>query len=114
MSIPSRGSRRIRVDERDYAWHIRRQPTHGQAASKTPMIVAIQSLAARKGRVLLVDLRVSRPDNRVNPHQTGVTPAMVTDIVRRARAAGWDPMRAGAAFRFEYGAIRDSIGHVAP
>lgn len=72
-----------------------------------PMRLAIQACAQGPRSVLIVDLKVSRPDNWIHPHQTSVTPAVVRDIVERALAAGWVPGQAGPPFAFEYGLIRD-------
>ncbi|WP_216618733.1 hypothetical protein [Corallococcus carmarthensis] len=114
MSIPKKGSRRVRFGETDYDWRIRKKPTYSQGVADTPMLLAIQASADVPRRVLVVDLRVSRPDNWLSPHQTGVTPAMVRDIIRRALAAGWIPLGAGSPFRFEYGVPRDTVGTLFP
>lgn len=107
MSIPKKGSRRVRVDDTEYAWHIRGKPTSAQGTRQTPMRLAVQPCTAGPRSVLVVDLGVSRPDNPVRPHQTAVKPAMVRDMVRRALSAGWVPGKAGAPFPFRYGLILD-------
>lgn len=112
MTIPGKGRRRVRVDDQEYVWLIRKRPTYGQGAFQTPMRVAIQSCTPGASCVLLVDLRVSRPDNWISPHQTGLTPAVVKDIIGRALTAGWLPTAEESPFRFEYGLIRDAIGHL--
>ena len=94
MSIPKKGSRRINVDGRQYAWLIRKGPTNVQAAFKTPLRVAIQSCAEGARSVLIVNLRVSRSDNWLGQHQTGLTPAAVEDIIKRALSAGWERVHA--------------------
>ncbi len=106
MTIPKKGSRRVRVGECEYAWRIRKKPTYTQAAFQTPMSLAVQRCAPDAGGVLVVNLVVSRPDNWISPHQTSVTPAVVRDIVARAIAAGWDAAST-EPFVFEYGLIRD-------
>jgi len=106
MTIPRKGSRRVRVGEDEYAWRIRKKPTYAQGAFQTPMSLAIQRCATDVGGVLIVNLVVSRPDNWISPHQTSVTPAVVQDIIAHAIAAGWDP-ESTKSFSFEHGLIRD-------
>lgn len=79
-----------------------------QAAFRTPMRVAVQACTTGPRSVLLVTLSVSRPDNWIRPHGTSITPARVRDMVERALAAGWEPLRAGPPFAIEYGVIMDS------
>lgn len=107
MSIPRKGSRRVRVGGTEYAWRIREKPTYAQGALRAPMRLAVQACTEGPGSVLIVDLGVSRPDNWVRPHQTSVTPAVVREMVRRALAAGWSPGKAGRPFSFRFGLILD-------
>lgn len=107
MTIPKKGSRRVRVDDVEYAWRIRKSPTYLQGVYQTPMRLAVQLCTTGPRQVLIVDLRVSRPDNWVWPHQTSVTPAVVRDIVARALAKGWIPDAAGPVFHVEYALITD-------
>ena len=107
MSIPKKGSRRVRVGDVEYAWLIRKAPTDAQATRRTPMRLAVEPCTEGPHRVLVVDLRVSRPDNEIDSHQTAVKPAMVRDMVRRALAAGWVPEGAGPPFALDYPLIRD-------
>lgn len=107
MTLPRKGSRRVRVGDTEYAWRIRKKPTYSQATRQTPMRLAVQACTTGPHSVLVVDLKVSRPDNWVSPHQTSVTPAVVRDIVDLALAAGWAPLRAGPPFAFDYPLIRD-------
>jgi hypothetical protein len=71
------------------------------------MRLAIQACTSGPRSVLIVDLKISRPDNWMDPHQTAVTPAVVRDIVERALAAGWAPLRAGPPVAFDYALIRE-------
>jgi hypothetical protein len=109
MSMPSKGSRPIRVGGHDYRWRVRRTPTYDQAQG-SPMSVSIQSCAEGARSVLVVNLRVTRPDNWFAAHQTALTPDIVRDIILRAMAAGWDPLGPRSPFAFEYGLIQDSAG----
>lgn len=85
-------------------WRIRKKPTYTQGAFKTPMCLAIQRADLRASSVLLVNLRLSRPDNWLSPHQTAVTPALVCEIILGALADGWDPL-ATRPYEFEHGLI---------
>ena len=74
------------------------------------MHLAVQQAGDGPRAVLLVDLEVMRPDNWLRPSGTGVTPAVVEDVVRAARDAGWVPDAAGPTYRFEYGIISEAVG----
>lgn len=74
------------------------------------MVLAVQGRSAPKGRILLVNLGVSRPDNWIAPHQTGVVPAQVREMIREALAAGWNPDEQGSAFQLEHFVICHTIG----
>ncbi|WP_236607273.1 hypothetical protein [Sandaracinus amylolyticus] len=75
------------------------------------MTVAVQRASDGARSVLVLDLRVTRPDNRIAPHGTGITPAQVRELIRTAIAAGWDPGR-GGTFRIEIPSVLDTIGAV--
>ena len=107
MTIPSKGSRRVRMGDIEYAWRIRKKPTYSQGAFQTPLRVAIQSCAEGPRSVLVVNLQVSRPDNWTGPHQTGVKPAMIRDMIARGLAQGWTPTTAGGPFTLDYPLILD-------
>ncbi|WXH27427.1 hypothetical protein WA016_01350 [Myxococcus stipitatus] len=112
MTIPKKGSRKISVGESEYEWRIRKKPTYMQAVSQTPMRIAVQASTQGPRKVLLVDLSVSRPDNWIARHGTGITPATVRDIIERALAAGWVPCSTGPAFIFRYAVVQDTVGTV--
>jgi hypothetical protein len=107
MTIPRKGRRLVRVEATDYAWRIRKKPTYLQGAFQTPMTLAIQPCDARAQSVLLVILRVSRPDNWIGPHQTSVTPGMVREMIVGALAGGWQPFNTTEHFFYEYPLIKD-------
>ena len=102
MTLPRKGRRLVRVGEADFAWRIRKRPTYVQGAFQAPMTIAVQAVGADGGCVLLVDVRISRPDNWIGPHQTPVTPALVRAMVASALASGWQPCAPGGAFRHAY------------
>lgn len=106
MSLPRKGSRAVSHDQHRYRWHVRRKPTYAQGAFSTPMTVAIERIGDEPGTVLLVNLRVSRPDNWLDPHQTALTPAVVRKIIASALEAGWNPDAQGGAFEYEHGLIK--------
>ncbi len=104
MSLPRKGSRRIEVDGKEFIWLIRKKPTYTQGVAEGPMTVAIQAAEGRS--VLTVDLKVSRPDNWISPHETQVTPEMVREMVRAAMKDGWLPA-SDDGFRLSYVVIKD-------
>ena len=106
MSLPRAGSRTVQVGEHRYRWYVRHKPTTAQAAPNRAMTVAIERVAAEPGRVLLVDLGVSRPDNSIEPHQTALSPALVRRIISEALRDGWDPIARGSAFRSRFQLIK--------
>ncbi len=91
MTIPAKGSRRLRIDDAVYTWRIRKKPTYTQGAFATPMHLAVQRSEPAAPGILVVNLGVSRPDNWIVPHQTAVTPSVVREAVERALRAGWLP-----------------------
>lgn len=107
MTIPERGRRLVRVEATDYAWLIRKKPTYVQGAFQSPMTLAIQPCDAEARSVLVVNLRIRRPDNWIGPHQTSVTPAMVREMIVGALASCWQPFNTTAPFFFEYPLIKD-------
>jgi hypothetical protein len=107
MTAPSRGSRRVLFDGVPYRWRIRKQPTYTQAVDKTFMRLSVCRDAPDARSVLMVNLRVTRPDNWLAPHQTAVKPAMVREMIARALAAGWAPESDGSPFLLDYPLIRD-------
>lgn len=107
MAIARKGSRHIIVNHQSYRWYIRKKPTYCQAVFQSPMLMAVESEAEDKNCVLLVNFNISRPDNAINPHQTSVTPNLVSKVIERALAAGWKPEDKAPNFEFNYGLIRD-------
>ena len=71
------------------------------------MTVAIERQTNQPGTVLLVNLKVSRPDNWIRPHQTALKPAMVKEIIASALAAGWVPEDQGSSYEYEYSLIEE-------
>lgn len=108
MSLPKKGSRQLIIGNQTYLWYIRRKPTYMQDVFNCPWAMAIQ-LAGVDGTVLLVEFNLSRPDNIISPHQTSITPALVSHIINQALHAGWQPKLPGSAYRFSYSLIRDGI-----
>ena len=108
MSLPKKGSRTIEVEGSTYLWRIRKKPTYSQDLG-TPMLVAIQRIKPHALSVLVVNCAVSRPDNVLSPHQTGITPAMVSEMIGQAIAAGWRP-ETSTSFTHAYPVIMETIG----
>lgn len=107
MSLPRKGSRTLTHGAHRYRWYVRKQPTYSQAAFQSSMTVAIERICEVPGTVLLVDLRVSRPDNWISRHQTALMPAIIRQIITSALDDGWNPEVPGSAWNFEHGLIRD-------
>lgn len=112
MAIPARGSRSLHLDGVDYRSTIRKRPTYAQGIAPAPMRLAIQQAGAGPRTVVVVDLGVLRPDNWLRPSGTGVTSAVVEDIVRAALASGWAPDRAGTPHRLDYQLVADAVGRI--
>ncbi|WP_404368781.1 hypothetical protein ACIHQR_05015 [Corallococcus coralloides] len=114
MTLPKKGTRRVLFGETHYDWRIRKTPTYAQGVNDSPMLLAVQASEEVPRSVLVVDLGISRPDNWMAPHQTGVTPGIVRDVIRRALAAGWSPLGAGPPFHFRYAVEKETIGILFP
>jgi hypothetical protein len=109
MSMPRTGARSIVVDGVSHRWRIRRRATYSQEMGWSPLTISVQVVDPAARGVLVTDCVVSRPDTVMEPHQTGVTPAMVADMIREARARGWDGRRAS---RLRVPIARDVIGPI--
>jgi hypothetical protein len=97
MAIPSKGSRRIVVDDTAYRWTVRRKPTYAQGLADSPLSFAVENEAA-PGTTLLVLTDGPRADNWVEPPGRPVTPAIVEQAIRAALAQGWQSSDQGGAF----------------
>ena len=109
MSIPKKGSRLFVHAGAQFRWRIRKKPTYAQGLEDAPMRLAVERIAPPGDSVLVVDLKISRPDNWLSAHQTAVAPRMVRAMIAKALRAGWAPAT-GGPFVLEYGLIRDSPG----
>jgi hypothetical protein len=107
MAIPSKGTRRVRVGEHEYEWRIRKKPTYNEGAFETAMHLAVEIRGQGPRTVLVVNLKVSRPDNWIAPHQTAVTPAMLSAMIALALSGGWQPAQPGSPFAIDYPLVRD-------
>lgn len=96
MVMPRKGSRLITVDGTRYRWMVRHKPTYPQAIGAR-LRFAVE-FADIPGRVLSVVAGSPRPDNWLGLPGMSVTPRVVAGSVRKARAAGWEPIR---TFRLE-------------
>ena len=97
MAIPQKGSRKIIVDEVSYRWYVRHKPTYLQAISNTGMTFSVQQSQKKTG-LLVVKLKVSRPDNWICRNKFAIQPSLVTQIIRHALAQGWQPNQTGTSF----------------
>ena len=95
--MPSKGSRRIVVDDIAYRWRVRHKPTDSQGAFASPMSFAVQRESF--GRCTLrVTLDQPRPDNWLKRPGAAVTPARVAQAIRQALRQGWQPGTSGGTF----------------
>ncbi len=99
MSIPSKGSRLIHVDGRNYRWRVRSNPTYAQAICELPLQLAIEEASRKEGSVLVVSLPFWHPSNWMQTTGGKVTPSLVAGIIRRAVGGGWQPNISGAQFK---------------
>ena len=91
MTIPSQGSRKIVVGDREFMWLVRKKPTYCQGNAWTPMRVAVQLNRPGARGVLLASVDSPRPDNWMLEQAKTVTPALVRRIIKAGTEAGWDP-----------------------
>ncbi|PWU18584.1 MAG: hypothetical protein C5B50_08690 [Verrucomicrobia bacterium] len=101
MALPKKGTRRIRVDGREYRWAIRKKPTYCQGALASPMTFAAECVQAPQ-TMLLVTTTVPRPDNWLQKPSVCVKPAQVAEAIRQAHRAGWQPGVPGSAFVLKF------------
>lgn len=113
MSLPKKGCRSLLIGDEIYSWYIRRKPTYIQGVFNGNWTMAVE-LDGFKGAILLVRFNLSRPDNWLSPHQTGVTPSLVKQIIHHALASGWRPKLPGSAFLLDYSLICDTVNGVNP
>jgi hypothetical protein len=97
MALPKKGTRKIRVDGKEYRWRIRSQPTYCQGAFGSPMTFAVECVRQPK-RVLVVNTGLPRPDSWVTLERPSVSPVHVAEAIRRALRGGWRPESGGSAF----------------
>ena len=109
MSLPKKGSRTIEVEGSTYPWRIRKKPTYSQMLGWSSMLVGIQRIEPLAVSVLVVNCAISRSDNALSPHQTGITPVIVRDMIGEAIKAGWRP-ETSTSFAHDYPVVMDSIG----
>jgi len=90
MSIPSKRARRIEIDERWYLYIVKETHVPGHCDQKQLMVV-IQEAVERPGAPLYFRWNYGCP----------VTPALLVDVVRSAKVAGWDPSARGRAVEWK-------------
>ena len=107
LALAKKGLRRLEYKGLEYGWIIRKKPTYGQGVFRSSMTLAIQLMDHESPQILLVTLNVDRPDNWIQPHQTGVTPSVVKDIIESAIGNGWVPSSGGSAFQYNYSIVKN-------
>lgn len=98
MTIPSTGSRKIKVDDIEFRWTVRDRPTYSQGIAQSNLTVAIESLQSG-GQTPHLTLPFVRCDNWL--HQPGgvVAPSDVARWIPLAMSRGWAPHQPGPTFR---------------
>ncbi|MCE9553692.1 MAG: hypothetical protein K8T91_10020 [Planctomycetes bacterium] len=109
MTIPRKGSRRIVVDGTEYRWRVRHRPTYSQLALGHTLSVAID-IGENPQCTLLVDLSRAHLSNALGEPSTPVTPLEVSNLIRNARIAGWNPTEPGSAFKMFGEHLASQIG----
>jgi hypothetical protein len=97
VTLASKGSRRIVVDDLVFRWLVRRRPTYCQGLGWAPLTF-VTELVDASGASLVVALPYAHPGNWLGLPTTSVRPATVAAGIRKAMAAAWQPRRPGPAF----------------
>jgi len=101
MTIPKKGSRKIVVDNVEYRWRIRSNPTYTQGAFGDNMTAAVELYQEPKS-VLIISFPWMRCDNWLGDPISPVTPKHIEASIRQAIIEGWQPNIKGSAFRFNH------------
>lgn len=88
MTITARGLRRIVVDGHAYVWRARK--TKCPCCRSRAVVIAD---ASRRGSVV----HLPGPDP-LSPEKLGITPRLIAERVREARALGWQPGSGSGVF----------------
>ncbi|GAA3709690.1 hypothetical protein GCM10022224_089010 [Nonomuraea antimicrobica] len=97
--MPKKGSRRISVDGTDYRWRVSNNPSN-RGDTWNPIRFAVERVE-EAGGVLTVSLPFARPDNGFGARTMAIRPVLVSECIRRAVEAGWDPRRPGSPFTLD-------------
>ena len=101
MTIPSKGSRKIIVDGKEYIWLIRSKPTYTQDCQEGKMSAAVE-LKANPGTTLQIEFPYLRPDSAFSSAPFSVTPKIIESCIKNALVNGWQPNEFGATYKYEY------------
>lgn len=100
MTIPSAGSRKIRIGNDDFRWRVRDRATYDQGIAVSHLAVAIESSHSR-GQTLHLTLPALRCDNWLFHPGYVVTPVDVGRWIPLAIQRGWLPNQPGPTFRLK-------------
>lgn len=98
MTIPSTGSRNIKIANAEFRWRVRDRATYLQGIAVSNLTVAIESSHPR-GQTLHLILPTLRCDNWLFHPSYVVTPADVARWIPLAVERGWVPNQPGPTFR---------------
>ena len=95
MSIPTKGSRKITVDESNYKWLIRRKETYNQVDYGYEKIhVAIES-EEKPNNTLIIYTDRPHPHDIATNEIIPVTPIDIKNWIHEAITIGWQPNKSG-------------------
>jgi hypothetical protein len=99
MTIPSAGSRKIRIGNDDFRWRVCDRATYCQGIAVSNLTVAIES--SPRGQTLHLTLPALRCDNRLFHPGYVVSPADVARWIPLAIDRGWEPNQSGPTFQLK-------------
>lgn len=100
MSLPRKGSRAITVDRVRYRW-VATYASVTWCSAACPVRLTVLRAGGEGGQVLLARFAQSTGVDAAGRewvfprYGAAITPGVVADIIRAARAAGWDPDQTG-------------------
>lgn len=100
MTIPSAGSRKIRIGSEEFRWRVRDHATYCQGIAVSNQTIAIETSPPR-GQTLHLTLPALRCDNWLFHPGYVVTPADVARWIPLAIERGWKPNQPGPTFRLK-------------
>ncbi|MDT0267191.1 hypothetical protein RM844_12930 [Streptomyces sp. DSM 44915] len=101
MTLVSKGSRRIVVDDTTYRWRVRHKPSYCQSMGWTPLTFAVEH-ADTPGTILVVTTDQPHPNCWYGRDARPVLPSDVARAIRHARQTGWTPTTPGSPHHLDW------------